>query len=104
MKLLPQLDRFSPNSPLTLLLKGLSEERVEELTGDAPQLVRIHQLIDSCNIPIDANSRVAASIRFFQTRGKKTYATWLARSGRYKRLIESVLKNKTFLLTYSTFL
>ena len=94
LKLLPQLDRFSPNSPLTLLLKGLSEERVEELTGDAPQLVRIHQLIDSCNIPIDANSRVAASIRFFQTRGKKTYATWLARSGRYKRLIESVLKEQ----------
>lgn len=91
LKLLPQLDRFSPNSPLILLLKGLSQEHVEELTGDAPQLVRIHQLTDRCNIPIDANSRVAASIRFFQTRGKKTYETWLSRSGRFEKLINTVL-------------
>ncbi len=91
LKLLPQLDRFSPNSPLILLLKGLSQEHVEELTGDAPQLVRIHQLTDLCDIPIDANSRVAASIRFFQTRGKQTYETWLSRSGRYQKLINTVL-------------
>jgi len=95
LKLLPQLDRFSPNSPLILLLKGLSHEHFEELTGDAPQLVRIHQLIDQCNIPIDANSRVAASIRFFQTRGKNTYATWLSRSGRFRSLINRVLEDQT---------
>ena len=94
LKLLPQLDRFSPNSPLILLLKGLSHEHLEELTGDAPQLVRIHQLIDQCNIPVDANSRVAASIRFFQTRGKKTYATWLSRSGRFRNLINRVLEDQ----------
>ncbi|MEE3234325.1 MAG: LysM peptidoglycan-binding domain-containing protein [Candidatus Latescibacterota bacterium] len=94
LKLLPKLDRFSPNSPLILLLKGLSQEHVEELTGDAPQLVRIHQLIDHCDVPIDANSRVAASIRFFQTRGKKTYATWLSRSGRFRNLINTVLEDQ----------
>jgi len=94
LDLLPQLEHFSPNSPLILLLEGLSEERIEDLSEDASQLVRIHQLSKRCDIPIDANARVAASIHFFQTRGRETYKTWMRRSGRFRDLIVETLEQK----------
>ena len=58
LDLLPDLERFSPDSPLVLLLEGLSEERIEDLSDDASQLVRIHQLSRHCDIPIDANGQI----------------------------------------------
>ena len=68
-KLLPHLEHFSADSPLILLLEGFSKEQLEDLPQDATPLVRIHQLRQHCDIPIDANAKVAASIHFFQTRG-----------------------------------
>ena len=91
LSLLPRLERFSEDSPLVLLLEGLSEEKIEDLPADATPLVRIHQLGHRCDMPIDANARVAASIRFFQTRGRQTYATWLRRSGRFRDIIIPIL-------------
>ncbi len=93
-EILPHLKRFSPDSPLLLLLEGLSEEKIEELPQDATQMVRIHQLRQHCDVPIDANAKVAASIHFFQTRGKETYATWLQRAGRYRTMILDILKEE----------
>lgn len=94
LDLLPHLERFSENSPLVLLLEGLSEEKIEDLPPDAAPLVRIHQLSRRCDIPIDANARVAASIHFFQTRGRQTFATWLRRSGRFNALIVDILRRE----------
>ena len=90
--ILPRLDRFSPDSPLSLLLEGLSAEELEDLPPDAGQIARIHQLAPQCSIPIDANPRVAASVRFFQTRGRATYVAWTKRSGRYRDLILRILR------------
>ena len=89
--LLPHLERLSPDSPLVLLLEGLSEEKIEDLPIDAAPIVRIHQLRQYCDLPIDANAKVAASIHFFQTRGKETFTAWMRRSGRYRDLILDVL-------------
>jgi membrane-bound lytic murein transglycosylase D len=75
-------------------LEGLSEERIEDLSADASQLVRIHQLSRRCDIAIDANARVAASIHFFQTRGRETFATWTQRSGRFRDLIIDELRRQ----------
>ena len=94
LKLLPDLERFSENSPLNLLLEGLSEEKIEDLPADAAPLVRIHQLSRRCDIPIDANARVAASIRFFQTRGHQTFTIWLERAGRFRSLIIDILQRE----------
>ena len=85
--LLPQIKRFSPDSPLSVLLQGLSAERIEELAPDATQLVHLHRLGGRSDLPIDAHPKVAASIHFFQTRGKETFATWQRRSGRYRDMI-----------------
>ena len=92
LALLPNLRHLSPDSPLTLLLEGVSEEVIEDLPPDAAPFVRIHQLSGQCDVPIDANPKVAASIHFFQSRGKKTFAAWLKRSGRYRALILDALR------------
>ena len=94
LDLLPQLEHFSDDSPLVLLLEGLSEETIEDLPPDAAPLVRIHQLSRRCDIPIDANARVAASIHFFQTRGRQTFSTWMRRSGRFNSLIIDILRRE----------
>lgn len=94
LELLPHLESFSPDSPLCLLLEGLSEEKIENLPPDATQLVRIHQLSQRCDMPIDANAKVAASIHFFQTRGRTTFSTWTRRSGRFRELILDILRQE----------
>jgi len=94
LTLLPHLGGFSPDSPLSLLLRGMSEEKIEDLPPDASQIVRIHQLTPRCSVPIDANAAVAASIHFFQTRGHETFAAWTRRSGRYRDLIAKILRDE----------
>lgn len=94
LHLLPHLEVFSPDSPLVLLLEGLSEEKIEELPPDAAPLVRIHQLSRHSDMPIDANASVAASIHFFQTRGRETFTVWLQRSGRFRDLILEILEDE----------
>ena len=92
LHLLPNLESFSPDSPLVLLLQGLSKERIEDFSDDASQIIRIHQLSLQSDMPIDANARVAASIHFFQTRGRQTYTIWSQRSGKYRDMIWRIFK------------
>ncbi|MEE2659647.1 MAG: LysM peptidoglycan-binding domain-containing protein [Candidatus Latescibacterota bacterium] len=94
ISLLPHLERLSPDSPLSLLLQDLSAERIEDLPHDAQPMVRIHQLAPQCDIPVDANPRVAASIHFFHTRGRETFPVWSRRAGRYHRIIDPILKKE----------
>ncbi|MCY3668827.1 MAG: LysM peptidoglycan-binding domain-containing protein [Gemmatimonadetes bacterium] len=90
LDLLPHLERFPDNSRLLLL----SEEKIERLPADAKLRIRIRQLGPRCDMPIDDNDRVVAKIRFFQTRGRKTFATWLQRAGRYRTLIGDILRRE----------
>jgi membrane-bound lytic murein transglycosylase D len=92
MDVLPHIENLSPDSPLSLLLRQLADEDLEVLPPDAMPLVRIHQLAPQCDFPIDANARVAASIRFFQTKGRRTWEAWHRRSGRYRDLIVPILR------------
>ena len=92
LSLLPHVELFSPDSPLSLLLEGLSEEKIEDLPPNASPIVRILQLASLCDVPIDANATVAASIHFFQERGRSTFSTWLKRSGRYRDLVLPILR------------
>ena len=92
LNILPYIESLSPDSPLSLLLTELGEEELGELPADAVPLVRIHQLAPRCDFPIDANAQVAASIHFFQTRGRKTWEAWHRRSGRYRDVIVPILQ------------
>lgn len=90
--ILPHVEHLSPDSPLSMLLAELADEQLEGLPADAVPMVRIHQMAPRCDIPVDANARVAASIHFFQTRGRDTYLGWLRRSGRYRDLVLPILR------------
>jgi membrane-bound lytic murein transglycosylase D len=94
LAVLPHIERLSPDSPLTLLLGELGDEHLEQLPEDTVPLVRIHQVSPHCDLPIDANERVAASIHFFQTRGRETWTAWMRRSGRYREIILPVLRQE----------
>ncbi|MXY82098.1 MAG: LysM peptidoglycan-binding domain-containing protein [Gemmatimonadetes bacterium] len=94
LSLLPHLEHLPPDSHLPLLLEGLSKEKIETLPADAEPLVLIHRLGRRCDMPIDANDRVVASLQFFQTRGRKTFAIWLQRAGRYRTLITDILQRE----------
>ena len=94
LNLLPHIENLSPESPLVLLLEGISEAELESLPKDASLYVRIHQLSRQCDVPIDANPRVAASIRFFETKGRDTYVNWYKRSWKYRDLILRVLDSE----------
>ncbi|MCC7261814.1 MAG: LysM peptidoglycan-binding domain-containing protein [Candidatus Latescibacteria bacterium] len=93
MDLLPNLERFSADSPLTLLLRGLSKEQLEGPDAEN-QRAQIDKLLHACDVPIDINDRVISSIRFFQTRGRTTYTTWLRRAGRYDDLIRQTFREE----------
>ena len=90
LDLWPHLERFPDNSRLLLL----SEEKIEHLPTDAKLRFRIRQLRPRCDMPIDDNDRVVAKLRFFQTRGRKTFAIWLQRAGRYRTLIGDILQRE----------
>ncbi len=92
LDVLPHVESLSPDSPLSLLLAELGDEILEELPADAVPLIRIHQLAPQCDFPIDSNPRVAASIHFFQNRGRNTWEAWYRRSGRYRDLIVPILQ------------
>ena len=94
LSLLPHLEHLPPDSHLPLLLEGLSKEKIETLPADAEPLALIHRLGRRCDMPIDANDRVVASLHFFQTRGRKTFAIWLQRAGRYRTLITDILQRE----------
>ncbi len=93
LDLLPHLEHLPTDSHLNLLLEGV-EEKIEHLPAAAEPLVLIHRLGSRSDMPIDANGRVAASLHFFQTQGRQTFAIWLQRAGRYRTLITDILQRE----------
>ncbi len=92
--LLPHLEHLPADSRLNLLLEGLFEEKIEHLPATAEPLLLIQHLGSRSDMPIDANDRVVASLHFFQTRARKTFAIWLQRAGRYRTLITDILQRE----------
>lgn len=93
LALLPNLGSFSAQSPLTVLFKGEPKTaRVPERFGSEGELIQ--RLRPNCDVPIDINSRVVASMRWFRTEGRLTYATWLRRARVYHPMIQEALRNE----------
>jgi membrane-bound lytic murein transglycosylase D len=44
--------------------------------------------------PITVNGRVAAAMKYFQTKGRRIFTRWLERSGRYKELYQQILREE----------
>jgi membrane-bound lytic murein transglycosylase D len=68
----------------------------EETFGDSTSMVTTPIELNSIRtiIPLEINPKVELAIRYFQTRGRKVFTTWLERSGRYEQLIRKILKEQ----------
>lgn len=93
LALLPNLGSFSSQGPLTVLFKGEPKAaRALERFGSEGELIQ--KLRPNCDVPIDINTRVIASVRWFRTEGRLTYATWLRRARAYQPMIHEALRNE----------
>jgi membrane-bound lytic murein transglycosylase D len=69
---------------------------LEELKDDRSALVDLALPDDepAGDIPLALNEKVQYFITFFQTRGRNTYANWLARSTRYLPMMKEILRKE----------
>ncbi len=49
---------------------------------------------ENMTIPLVLNQKVERAIKYFQSKGRRVFNHWLARSGRYKELITRILKEE----------
>jgi membrane-bound lytic murein transglycosylase D len=66
----------------------------EETFGDSTSMAVTSIESDSLQtvIPLEINPKVELAIKYFQTRGRKVFTTWLERTGRYEQLIRKILR------------
>jgi membrane-bound lytic murein transglycosylase D len=66
----------------------------EEAFGDSTSMATTSIELDSFRtvFPLELNPRVELAIKYFQTRGRKVFTTWLERTGKYEHLIRRVLR------------
>ncbi|MCB0308117.1 MAG: LysM peptidoglycan-binding domain-containing protein [Bdellovibrionales bacterium] len=77
---LATFDRNTQEPPIDT--EGLEAELQDETTDDG---------IIEFDIPVVMNASVEKWINYFQTRGKKYYAAWLERSGKYIPMMQNIL-------------
>ncbi|NVM05259.1 MAG: LysM peptidoglycan-binding domain-containing protein [Candidatus Helarchaeota archaeon] len=72
----------------------------ENPNAEIPGSDRLYKTIEpslyhpSKNIPLVVNSRVKKYIKYYQGKGRKYFTQWLERMGKYKSLIEDILKEE----------
>lgn len=78
------VQRFEDIENFKALQKGMEVEKVTEPTGEEI----------TYDMPIEWNQRVENSIIYFQTVARQAFETYLKRSGKYKGLMQSILREK----------
>ncbi|MBI5894218.1 MAG: transglycosylase SLT domain-containing protein [Deltaproteobacteria bacterium] len=69
-------------------------QKLEDVTADVPpsdEFLEIEGLI-TYDVPVVVNDRVNFFINYFQTRGRKYFERWLARSNKYLPMIKKTLR------------
>lgn len=69
---------------------------LEELKDSGPDVADLDLPDDepAADIPLALNEKVQHFITFFQTKGRSTYANWLARSARYTPMMQEILRKE----------
>ena len=78
------VQRFEDIENFKALQKGMEVEKAAEPTGEEI----------AYDMPIEWNQRVENSIIYFQTVARQAFETYLKRSGKYKGLMQSILREK----------
>lgn len=92
---LPKSTSVPVNHPVARLIDAVPTD-VRALYEEDPNYrdLYIRKLAGSSEVPIDINGRVKEKIRFFQTDGAKIIRRWLHRSGAFRDLIVTTLRDE----------
>lgn len=85
-------DASYENGEIDSLLFNLDEIVLPEAEFDSTGLEEALKIVQLPPVPIVINSKVENAIRFFQTRGRKTFTAWLNRAGMYVPMMEPILE------------
>ncbi len=92
-KMLPPSALVPPNSVLARLLDAVPDSLVPHLRGDVNYKdLYVRKLAGSADLPVDYNSEVVKTIRYFQTTARKAFKAWLSRSPLYVPMIRNALR------------
>ena len=92
-ELLPPSALVRPNSVMARLIDAIPEGLVPHLRDDVHYKdLYVRKLAGSADVPVDYNSEVVKTIRYFQTTARKAFKAWLSRSTLYEPMIRSSLR------------
>lgn len=92
-EMLPPTALVPPNSVLARLLDAVPHSLVPHLRDDVNYKdLYVRKLAGSADLPVDYNSEVVKTIRYFQTTARKAFKAWLSRSTLYVPMIRSALR------------
>lgn len=92
-KMLPPSALVPPNSVLARLLDAVPDSLVPHLRDDVNYKdLYVRKLAGSADLPVDYNSEVVKTIRYFQTTARKAFKAWLSRSPLYVPMIRNALR------------
>lgn len=71
-------------------------ELEESAFGDSTNIdtSAVYVEADSNKIPLEVNNRVELALKYFQTKGRGVFSTWLRRTGKYEKMVKEILKEE----------
>ncbi len=92
-EMLPPSALVLPNSVLARLLDAVPHSLAPHLRDDVNYRdLYVRKLAGSADLPVDYNSEVVKTIRYFQTTARKAFKAWLSRSPLYVPMIRKALR------------
>lgn len=93
-KMIPPSALVRPNSVMARLLNAIPGRLRSQLREDVHfRELYIRKLAGAADVPVDYNSEVVKTIRYFQTTARKAFKAWLSRSPRYVPMIREALRD-----------
>lgn len=92
-EMLPPSALVRPNSVMSRLLESIPDSLLSRLRDDVHyRELYVRKLAGSADVPVDYNSEVVKTIRYFQTTARKAFKVWLSRSPLYVPMIRKALR------------
>ncbi len=92
-EMLPPSALVRPNSVMSRLLETIPDSLLSRLRDDVHyRELYVRKLAGSADVPVDYNSEVVKTIRYFQTTARKAFKAWLSRSPLYVPMIRKALR------------
>ena len=92
-EMLPPSALVRPNTVLARLLDAIPDSLLSRLRDDVHyRELYVRKLAGSADVPVDYNSEVIKTIRYFQTTARKVFRVWLSRSPLYVPMIRTALR------------